>query len=361
MADEKRARDLGIVVGDLRPGPLNSITDVAGVRVGHVTLSDEGHADGSESIRTGVTAIVPATGNLFALKVPAASHVINGFGKAAGLSQINELGTLETPIILTNTLSVGAGMLGLVKYTLAENSDIRSVNAVVGECNDGLLNNIGALSVQPAHVLEAISCAADGPVVEGAVGAGTGMICYGWKGGIGTASRLVQIDARVFTVGVLLLSNFGHAKDLRIDGVLVGAELVPPTERPADEGQTGSCVVVVATSAPVDARQLGRLARRVQNGLARTGTFGEHGSGEFALAFSTARRIPHVSSRTEIASAEAFPEDGVGMNLLFQAVVEATEEAVLNSLFAARSIRGWKGRFVAALPPDRVMELLARG
>lgn len=363
---EMRARDLGIVVGDLPTGPLNSLTDVKGVRVGHVTLESDSDREEARMIRTGVTAVVPAPGNLFVSKVPAAAHVINGFGKAAGLTQINELGTLETPIVLTNTLCVGSGLLGLVEYTLELNPGIRSVNGVVAECNDGWLSDIGALSVGPEHVREAISAATDGLVEEGAAGAGTGMMCYGWKGGIGTSSRCVQGDAEPFVVGVLVLANFGHPEDLCVCGVNVGSVLTPATQMTLADGQTGSCIVVIGTSAPVDARQLARLARRAQTGLARTGTYGEHGSGEYAIAFSTGCRVETSSEDPSSAATNAahtdvarvLREDGQNMNHLFKAVVEATEEAVLNALFAGRPVKGVKGRRALALPPDRVLELV---
>lgn len=359
-----RARDHGLVLGELPPGPRNAITDIPGVCVGHVTLGGDDYVTAGE-VRTGVTAVVPGPGNLFTSKVPAAAHVINGFGKAAGLSQMGELGTLETPIVLTNTLCVGAGMLGLVHYTLESNPGIRSVNAVVAECNDGWLNDIGALSVRPEHVREAIAAAHDGIVEEGAVGAGTGMMCYGWKGGIGTASRLVPGAPDQFVVGALVLTNFGHPEDLRIAGVDVGSVMRPPTRVPAHAGHSGSCIVVLATTAPADARQLARLARRAQTGLGRTGTYGEHGSGEYAIAFSTAQRVEHSDSSgdgAEGARSEAWMrlrEDGQGMNPLFKAVVEATEEAVVNSLLSARSVTGFNGRVAMAIPPDQLLAVLA--
>ena len=345
-----RPRDLGIVLGTLEPGPYNAITDVAGVRVGHVTIIDGGSSGGGSSggpprgpARTGVTVVLPHGGNLFREKVPAAFHVINGYGKAAGSTQVQELGSIETPIALTSTLSIGAAFEGLVRHALAVNPDIGrtagNVNPVVLECSDARLNDIRALVVRPRHVTDAIAAAADGPVTEGSVGAGTGMVCYGWKGGIGTASRTVPTSGEPYLVGVLVLANFGRARELRIAGVPVGESLRPPA-RPAGgpaaappEGG-GSCVVILATSAPADSRQLGRLARRAQNGLARTGTPGDHGSGDYVIAFSTARRIPHVPAADQLPAA-VLPEDGPLIDVLFQAVTEATEEAVVSALLAA--------------------------
>jgi D-aminopeptidase len=348
-----RARDLGIRLGTLEPGPGNAITDVGDVRVGHVTIIDEGSASPRRGpARTGVTVVLPHGGNMFKQKVPAAFHVINAFGKAVGATQVQELGVLETPIALTNTLSVGAAFEGLVLHALSANPEIGrsagNVNPVVAECSDARLNDIRALMVRPEHVLEAIAAARPGPVGEGSVGAGTGMICYGWKGGIGTASRTTGEGAGSHVVGVLVLANFGQPGDLRIDGVPVGESLRPPdspgtplaaapVSGPAQDTGGGSCVVVLATTAPADSRQLGRLARRVQNGLAWTGTFGEHGSGEYVIAFSTAWLIPH-SPEAEQVAAPVLPEDGPMMDLLFRAVAESVEEAVVNALLGAESV-----------------------
>jgi len=358
-----RARECGLRLGVLEPGPHNAITDVPGVRVGHVTIVDGGCIDPPRGpARTGVTVVLPHGDNLFRHKVPAAFHVINGFGKAAGSTQVQELGAIETPIALTNTLSVGAAFEGLVQHALATNPDIGvsagTVNPIVAECSDARLNDIRALVVRPAHVLKAIRDAEGGPVTEGSVGAGTGMICYGWKGGIGSASRTVGLGDESYVVGVLTLANFGRARDLCIAGVPVGESLRPAGRQPAHDGG-GSCVVVLATSAPADSRQLGRLARRVQNGLARTGAFGDHGSGEYVIAFSTARRIPHAPAAHELA-ATTLPEDGTLIDVLFRAVSESAEEAVVNALLSAEHVGISSGGLGVPLPVDQLRELTDR-
>lgn len=359
-----RPRELGIVLGTLEPGPHNGITDVPGVRVGHVTIIDDG-SDGRTSdpprgpVRTGVTVVLPHGGNLFREKVPAAFHVINGYGKAAGSTQVQELGSIETPIALTNTLSIGAAFEGLVRHALAVNPDIGrtagNVNPVVAECSDARLNDIRALVVRPGHVTGAIAAAAGGPVAEGSVGAGTGMVCYGWKGGVGTASRTVPTSGEPYLAGVLVLANFGRASELRIAGVPVGESLRPPPAAAPDGG--GSCVVILATSAPADSRQLGRLARRAQNGLARTGTPGDHGSGDYVIAFSTARRIPHVPAADRLPAA-VLPEDGPLLDVLFQAVTEATEEAVVSALLAAEHVGGPDASGGVPLPAAQLLACL---
>jgi D-aminopeptidase len=368
-----RARDLGIRLGILEPGRYNAITDVGDVRVGHATIVDEGSRKPPRGpARTGVTVVLPHGGNMFLQKVPAAFHVINAFGKAVGVTQLQELGVLETPVALTNTLSVGAAFEGLVMHALAANPEIGrstgSVNPVVAECSDALLNDIRSLTVRPEHVLEAIAAARPGQVTEGSVGAGTGMTCYGWKGGIGTASRKTGDGAGSHMVGALVLANFGQPGDLRIGGVPVGRSLRPPQLRAStpDQGAAlgaapsqdvgGSCVIVLATTAPADSRQLGRLARRVQNGLAWTGTFGEHGSGEYVIAFSTARLIPHAPAADQL-TAPVLPEDGPTMDLLFRAVAESVEEAVINALLGAESVTA--GPAGVPLPAGRLAELLA--
>jgi D-aminopeptidase len=371
LAQERpRIRDLGIQPGILPPGPLDAITDVAGVTVGHATLAE------GDSVRTGVTAILPHSGALFREKVAAAVHVANAFGKAAGFLQVQELGTIETPIVLTNTLSVGTAVEAVVAWTLEQegNAEVRSVNAVVGETNDGFLNDIRAQRVDAAAVRAAIAGARGGPVAEGAVGAGTGTVAFGWKGGIGTSSRRLPAALGGWTVGALVQSNFGGV--LAIDGVRIGEALgrypfrdaleeasgsAPPPagasgaphERLDADGDDGSCMIVLATDAPLDARQLERLARRAPLGLARTGSFVSHGSGDFVIVFSTATRI--AASAEPVESRPVLREDG--LDPLFLAAVESVEEAVYNSLLRAVTVEGHRGR-VEALPVERVRELL---
>ena len=353
-----RARELGIAPGVFQPGPLNAITEVAGVRVGHATMIEGDH------VRTGVTVIVPHTGNVFQDKVPGAVFVGNAFGKLAGSTQVDELGTIETPIALTNTLSVGAAIEGLVRWTIdqAGNENVRSVNALVGETNDGGLNDIRGQHVRPQHVLDALKNASSGAVQEGSVGAGTGTRAFGWKGGIGTASRKLEARFGGYTVGVLVQSNYGGV--LTIDGAPVGKALgrydyqPKPTARPGVENDgDGSCMLVVATDAPIDARDLKRLAARAVFGLARTGSSFSNGSGDFAIAFSTA---PDLRTRFGSSAAQArtlLPTDGVSP--LFQAVLEATEEAVYNSMLKATPVSSRFGT-AEALPVDRVREILKR-
>ncbi len=351
LPGQKRARELGIVPGVLQPGPLNAITDVQGVAVGHVTLVE------GESIRTGVTAILPHKGNLFQEKVPAAIHVGNGFGKLAGITQVRELGNIESPIILTNTLNVAEGIAGAVEYTLAQpsNERVRSVNAVVGETNDGSLNDIRARRVTKEDVIKAIRSAETGAVAEGAVGAGTGTVCFGFKGGIGTSSRVLPAQLGGYTVGVLAQTNYGGI--LAINGAPVGRELGQYYLRESvRESADGSCMIVVATDAPLDARNLERLAARAMLGLAVTGSSISNGSGDYAIAFSTAAeaRVP-FSPQNRVLSPPALHNDAVSP--LFQAVKEATEEAVYNSLFMAVTTKGAGGRTVEALPVEKVLEI----
>lgn len=347
-----RARDLGLEPGVLPPGPLNAITDVQGIRVGHATIVD------GERTRTGVTAIVPHDGNLFQDKVAGAVFVGNAFGKLAGSTQVDELGTIETPIVLTNTLSVGVAVDAVVRYTLAQpgNEQVRSVNALVGETNDSGLNDIRGRHVTSDHVMAAITGARSGPVEEGSVGAGTGTQAFGWKGGIGTSSRRLPASMGGHTLGVLVQSNFGGV--LSMDGVPVGKTLgrhpfATTGREPA--AADGSCMIVVATDAPLDARDLKRLAARALFGLARTGSSYSNGSGDFSIAFTTA---PELRSRFGDATPRTrtiLPPDGVSP--LFQAALEATEEAVYNSLLRATSVTSG-GRTVEAIPVDRVRELL---
>jgi D-aminopeptidase len=365
-APRPRARDLGITIGVLPPGPLNAITDVAGVRVGQVTVA------AGDSINTGITAILPHGGNVFLEKVPAAVSVGNGFGKLTGIAQIRELGEIESPIVLTCTLCVPRAADGVLTYLLGlpGNENVQSANAVVGETNDGGLNLIRLRPITEAQVLEAIRAAREGPVAEGSVGAGRGTIAFGWKGGIGTSSRVLPPALGGWTVGVLVQTNFGGV--LTIGGAPVGQRLgryylqgqVQPSaisrqpsaiSRPPSAD--GSIMIVVATDAPLDARGLERLAQRAFLGVARTGSPMTNGSGDFAIAFSTAaavRRNP-LGPGQLTRSAETVANDA--LSPLFEAVVEATEEAILNSLFRAETVRGPRGT-VGALPLDSVVPLL---
>ncbi len=352
--DRKRARDLGIRIGVLQNGMHNAITDVAGLRVGHTTLVQ------GEEVRTGVTAIVPHGGNLFQRKVPAAVYVGNGFGKLAGSTQVQELGNLESPIILTNTLGVGTAMNAVVGYTLQlpGNETVQSVNALVGETNDGYLNDIRGRHVQEEHVLQAIKEAADGPVAEGNVGAGTGTVCFGYKGGIGTASRKLPASLGGYTVGVLVQSNFGGV--LQINGAPVGEELGRFSfSKQVLESADGSCMIVVATDAPVDARNLERIAKRAMMGLAKTGGIASNGSGDYVIAFSTNEglRIPYQSDeKTQTFTLLRNDE----MSPLFMATIEATEEAIINSLFKAETMKGRQGHTIEALPVQPVIQILKK-
>ncbi len=351
-ASRPRARELGIAPGVFRPGPLNAITDVEGVRVGHFTLIE------GDSLRTGATAIVPHPGNLFQEKVPAAIVVGNGFGKLVGSTQVNELGQLETPILLTNTLNVWEAAAVLAHYTLAQpgNEEVRSVNPVVGETNDGYLNDIRRRALRREHFLAALRDATTGPVEEGSVGAGTGTVAFGWKGGIGTASRRLPEKLGNYTVGVLVQTNFGGI--LTVDGVPVGKELGRYAFKESVDGD-GSCMIVVATDAPLDARQLRRLAARALAGMARTGASFSHGSGDYVVAFSTAAsvRIPHESS-TPTAQVTLLRDDK--LSPLLQAAAEATEEAIYNSLLRATSIRGHQGHEARALPLNDLLRVLKK-
>jgi len=363
-APRPRARELGIAPGVFAPGPLNAITDVAGVRVGHFTLIQ------GESIRTGATAVVPHGGNIFQEKVPAAIVVGNGFGKLIGSTQVNELGQLETPILLTNTLNVWEAAAVLVEHTLAQpgNEDVHSVNPVVGETNDGWLNDIRGRHLRPEHFRQALRAATTGPVEEGTVGAGTGTGAFGYEGeikaGIGTASRRMPEDAGSYTVGVLVQSNF--AGILTIDGVPVGKELgtydymdIPETyQTPAKPGG-GSCMIVVATDAPLDAWQLRRLAWRAFAGMARTGATFPQGSGDYVIAFSTAESMRMPYQRPTPPGRNALFGDKE-LSPLFQAVAEATEEAILNSLLRATTVRGHQGHEAQALPIDELVRILKK-
>jgi D-aminopeptidase len=353
-----RARELGIEPGVFPPGPSNAITDVQGVRVGHATVVE------GDSVRTGVTAVLPHAGNLFQDKVAGAVFVGNAFGKLAGSTQVDELGTIETPIVLTNTLAVGTAVEAVAAWTLVQpgNERVQSVNALVGETNDGGLNDIRGLHVTRAHVQAAISGAAGGAVAEGAVGAGTGTQCFGWKGGIGTASRALPPRYGGYTLGVLVQTNFGGV--LTIAGAPVGRELGRYSFAPRGPGTTGdapspdgSCMIVVATDAPVDARDLRRIAARAVFGLARTGSSYSNGSGDFAIAFTTSPEMRTRFGESAPRARTVLPPDGVSP--LFQAALEATEEAVYNSLLRATTVTA-RQQTAEAIPIDRVVAILKK-
>lgn len=348
-----RARELGLVVGVLPPGPLNAITDVPGVKVGQVTLIE------GKDVRTGVTAILPHGGNVFQDKVPAGISVGNGYGKLTGVTQVQELGTLETPIVLTNTLSVPTAADAVIDWALglAGNERVASVNPVVGETNDGWLNDIRGRHVTKAHVLEAIRGASEGPVAEGAVGAGAGTTCFDYKGGIGTSSRRLAVERGGYTVGVLVQTNFGGVLTIRgvpFDKKDAGVGAASGSPNPSGDG---SCMIVVATDAPLDARNLERLAKRALLGIARTGGYFSNGSGDYAIAFSTAEgvRVPNRST-SPTRTVTLLRDDSISP--LFQAAAEASEEAILNSLFKAVRTDGRDGHVAEALPLDRVRSLL---
>lgn len=339
-----RSPELGISLGLLPPGTHNTITDVPGVKVGHVTLiRGEGPlVIGKGPVRTGVTAILPREGNLFRHKVIGAVHIINGFGKSLGLSQVAELGVIETPILLTSTLSVWRAADALIDYLAQQNPGVYSFNPVVGECNDGLLNDIIGRHVSKEHVMEALESATTPNTDEGNVGAGTGMRGFGWKTGIGTASRMVEYGKVPFTVGALVLTNTGEAQELRIGGVQVGRHLLPPPQNTVP--LSGSIMIVLGTDAPVSSRQLGRMARRASFGLARVGAIAAHDSGDFVIAFSNSANPPSIEEQ-EITT-------------FFRAVVESVEEAIVNSILRAETLAGRDGNIRHAIPIDPLKALL---
>ncbi len=352
-----RIRDFGIEPGIFHPGTYNAITDVPGVRVGQVTLIE------GEDIRTGVTAIVPHEGNLFRKKCPAAVYVGNGFGKLAGVTQIRELGNIETPIVLTNTLSVAQGIEGVLSYSLnvKGNENVRSVNAVVGETNDGQLNDIRGRHVTADHVVKAILSAKTGPVEEGCVGAGTGTICFGWKGGIGTSSRVLPKDLGGYTVGVLVQTNYGGI--LEINGAPVGVRMGQYSFKKSVQNPDyqlnpdGSCMMVVLTDAPLDARNLERLAKRAMLGLAKTGGIASNGSGDYVIAVSV-----YPENLIDESTDKYYPTllHNDAMSPLFEATIEATEEALWNSLFMATDMTGRGGLTVEAIPIQAVLEVFGK-
>src|SRR5574341_1162154 len=359
-----RARDVGVVVGVLPPGPLNAITDVSGVAVGHSTARRDG------KVNTGVSVILPHGGNLFREKVPGAVFIGNAFGKLAGSTQVNELGEIETPIMLTSTLNVPRVPDAVIDYMLAlpGNDEVQSINPLVGETNDGYLNDIRGRYVDRDMVFGAIRHAHGGPVEEGTIGAGTGTVAFGWKGGIGTASRRLPQNLGGYTVGVLVQTNFGGI--LTINGAPVGRELgkyylKEQLETRSSANQTGpnspdgSIIIVIATDAPIDHRNLKRLAARAMLGLARTGAAGTNGSGDYAIAFSTAAELRIRNLPNERLKPGAALLSNEAMSPLFLAVIEATEEAIYNSLFRATTTRG-RGHTVEALPVDRTIEILKK-
>ena len=354
IAQRARARDLGVKPGVFAPGRLNAITDVAGVRVGQTTVVQ------GDNVRTGVTAILPHGGNVFTDRVPAALHVGNGFGKITGATQLHELGELETPLLLTCTLCVWKAADAMVDWMLGlpGMANVRSINPVVAETNDGTLNDIRARPITAEQVRAALTSASDGPVAEGSVGAGTGTVAFGWKGGIGTSSRVLPQSLGGWTVGVLVQTNFGGV--LQVLGAPVGKELGQyafqrDAQSPGERGD-GSCVMVIATDAPLSDRNLERLAARAIMGLARTGSSASNGSGDYALAFSTNEKVRRAVNATRLTTEELANEQ---MSGLFEAAVEATEEAIYNSLFEATTTTG-NGHTVQAIPLDRVREVLAK-
>ncbi len=352
LSQNKRVRDYGIEIGVLKPGKLNSITDVEGVKVGHTTLIE------GDNVRTGVTAILPHSGNIFQLKVPAAIYLGNGFGKLAGYSQVKELGNIETPIILTNTLSVPEASNALITYTLQQkgNENIHSVNSIVGETNDGWLNDIRGRHIKEKHVLDAINNAKGGVIKEGNVGAGTGTVCFQYKGGIGTSSRIIPEKFGSYTVGVLVQTNYGGV--LQINGVPIAKEL-DNYPRNYKYDVDGSCMIVVMTDAPLSNRNLERLAKRAMMGLARTGGIASNSSGDYVIAVSTAKDnfVPHYKNSPLIETKEL--ENGA-MTPLFLAVIEATEEAIINSLFAAKTMTGRNNNTRKAIPINDIIKIMKK-
>jgi D-aminopeptidase len=347
----KRLRDYGISIGVLRTGENNAITDVPGVKVGHFTLME------GDDIRTGVTAIIPHEGNIFRKKVPAAVYVGNGFGKLAGYTQVKELGNIETPVILTNTLSIAPALDALITYTLSQegNSDLVSVNGIVGETNDSGLNDIRARRIKPGHILEAIKSAKGGRVEEGSIGAGAGTICFGFKGGIGTSSRVLPQNLGGYTVGVLVQSNYGGV--LEIAGVPAGQILDKYVFSQDLKSSDGSCIMVVITDAPVTSRNLERIAKRAMLGLAKTGGIASNGSGDYVIALSVAPENL-VDDRTDCyRPAELHNDD---LSPLFLATIEATEEALLNSLFTAKTVKGYRGRVAEELPVEKIIDFIRK-
>lgn len=349
----KKVREMGIIIGKLPTGEKNCITDVAGVRVGHVTLDHPLEEEGAYAC-TGVTAILPHDGNLFQQKVTGACYVLNGFGKTTGLLQVNELGVIESPIMLTNTLGVAAVTQGTLEYILDENEEIGdttgTINIVVGECNDSQLNSIRTCPVKPDLAIQAIHCATEDMATEGAVGAGKGMVCFGYKGGIGSSSRVIKVENSnaSYTVGCMVLTNFGNRSEFMEDRYSVVGDQQQSTLSPTD----GSIIIVVATDAPLSSRQLTRVIKRCGIGLGRTGSHFSHGSGDIVIGFTTAYKIPHVTDQF-LETRTQLREDHPVMNQLFTAAAEVTEEAILNSLAQAETTTGRDGNVVHAYAFER--------
>jgi D-aminopeptidase len=355
-----RARDLGITIGRMEPGLMNAITDVTGVRVGHRTIvrGDDGDP---HAVRTGVTAIFPHGDAPWTQPVYAATHILNGYGELIGINQIKEWGVLMSPVVLTSTLAIGRGYDATVRWIAGQDRIAAEVvMPVVSECDDSSLNDVLSFPVTDEDVAAALDRAVEGDVAEGCVGAGTGMQCFDFKGGIGTASRVLREEAGAYTVGALVLTNFGDREELRIDGVRIGEEIA---DLMPSEHSEGSCVVVVATDAPLLPHQLRRVAERAGMGLARTGSHASNGSGEQMLAFSTANRLAVGSTDAVIdlrAVADARPGEPWLLSALFAATVEATEEAVVNALCAAETTVGREGNTLFAMPVDRVVSIIER-
>ena len=355
-----RARDLGITIGRLPAGPLNALTDVSGVRVGQTTIVSGDDGD-PHAVRTGVTAIFPHEGEPWIDRVYAATHILNGYGELIGINQIAEWGLLMSPVVLTSSLQIGQAYDATVRWVAGRDIPAGSeVMPVVTECDDSWLSDVLSFPLSVQDVMAALDGARSGPVDEGCVGAGTGMACFDFKGGIGTASRVLPPEAGAYTVGVLVLTNYGWRRDLRIDGVAVGVEI---DDLMPESHTEGSCVVIVATDAPMLPHQLRRMAQRAGLGLARTGSFAGNTSGEQMLAFSTANRIPWrvepITLRVE-AVADGRPGEPYLLSKLFEATIEATEEAVVNALVAATTTVGRRGNTLHALPVDRTLDILAR-
>ena len=348
MNTRKRAREYGINIGTMKPGKYNTITDVPGIKVGHVTINNNTNG----CARTGVTAIIPHN-DIYNHKCAAAIHVQNGYGKAMGLAQVEELGVIETPIMLTNTLNIGKVADGLISYMVENNEGLRSVNPFVAECNDGKLNEIEKRFVNQEHVHEALNIAKTGEVDEGCVGGGTGMVAFGYKGGIGTASRLLEAEGKEYHVGALVQANFGKREHLTIDGIPVG-RMIDKDSKELDG--SGSIVILVATDAPFDSRQLKRIARRGAMGLARTGSIATHGSGDFIIALSNTRTYDKTLKGEALVN--TMVGDGATMSKFFAATVEAVEEAIINAVFKAVDTLGRDECLIEALPIDKALKII---